>query len=274
MNQLSRTRASQHVKSASNASAQMHKTFNSNTGIVSQGFMMSKSNKGQTRRGNLTSMDNDQPTFSPDPNRKMRLFSANQNDLARSPEKLGRQVQVGNNFIIVYPSQQYPKREVLYVDSDYLPEARLQMNANSSRSQRSIKYDTMLGREAKVITHNRFGPKMYNESSHKRFRVHKRQFATAEDARSRMKESEGRDDFVEDVEIINELSDAEDADAIKEESADKLASVDESNTMAQMELQSSNYHELVNSKSPKAEQPYIDSSARQFLLNIDSSSSL
>ena len=47
-----------------------------------------------------------------------------------------------------------------------------------------------------------------------------------------MKELEGRDDSVEDVEIINELSDAEDADAIKEESADKLASVDESNTMA------------------------------------------
>ena len=80
--------------------------------------------------------------------------------------------------MIVYPSAQFPTREVIYADSDYLRETQLQQTANSHKSQASFSYDTQLGREAKVITHNKFGPKIQQRDSGKasrhRFKLQQR----------------------------------------------------------------------------------------------------
>ena len=73
------------------------------------------------------------PKFAPDPNKRMRLFSALPYDPARGAERIGRQVQVGNNFMIVYPSEKYPTREVLFNDSDHLRNAQLSQQSNSGK---------------------------------------------------------------------------------------------------------------------------------------------
>ena len=87
----------------------------------------------------------------------MRLFSAMGKDMGPCPE-IGRQVQVGNNFIIVHPTSKYPTREVIHSNSDYITEVRLSQGANYTRSKASLNIEKQLSREAKVITHNRFGP--------------------------------------------------------------------------------------------------------------------
>ena len=90
------------------------------------------------------------PCFSLRDDDRFRLLSG-MHRRVKSPEKCGREVQVGNNFIVVYPNAKFPTREVIYADSDYITETRMNQNANSKKT--GISYDTILGREAKVITH-------------------------------------------------------------------------------------------------------------------------
>ena len=65
--------------------------------------------------------------------------------------------------MIVYPTAKFPTREVVYADSDYLRETGLDQNSNSSKARGCFNYEHMQGREAKVITHNRFGHKLLED---------------------------------------------------------------------------------------------------------------
>ena len=86
-------------------------------------------------------------------------------ECTRSERDIGPRVQVGANFMIVYPTAKFPTREVVFADSDYLREALLEQNTNSQKGRACFSYDQMQGREAKIISHNRFGPKMSDDNS-------------------------------------------------------------------------------------------------------------
>lgn len=77
----------------------------------------------------------------------MRLFSAVPCDSSRDPERIGRQVQVGNNFMIVYPSEKYPTREVLFNDPDYVRNIQLSQQSNSGKYKRQPSMQEFEGRD-------------------------------------------------------------------------------------------------------------------------------
>jgi len=169
-----------------------------------------------------------------------------------SPD-LGRQVQVGNNFMVVYPTAKYPKREVIYKNSDYIQETRLSQGANFTRSKASINIDYQLGREAKVVTHNRFGPVIPEVYRFKSKNVHKKR-------------------------LLNQRSDCLINVIQADEEIDVVQSDDDSNTIGVNEL-SQNHSEmspkLVNILSHRTEiinDPIEEEEPEpNVLLNIDSS---
>ena len=88
----------------------------------------------------------------PDPKKKILLFSNREDEGTRSPEKFGKHVQVGNNFLIVYPSDKYPAREVIFGDSDYLSNIKQGNESNSSRCTSGVVFTKQLGRNAPVMS--------------------------------------------------------------------------------------------------------------------------
>ena len=67
--------------------------------------------------------------------------------------------------MIVYPSAKFPTREVVFADSNYLRDALLKQNTNTNKARACFNYDYMQGREAKIISHNRFGPVLQEDQT-------------------------------------------------------------------------------------------------------------
>ena len=65
--------------------------------------------------------------------KKILLFSRFEDEPARSPTNFGKHVRVGENFLIVHPNSKHPAREVIFGDSDYLSNVRLDQQSKSSR---------------------------------------------------------------------------------------------------------------------------------------------
>ena len=79
------------------------------------------------------------------------LFGGSTDETILNPNTFGKQVQVGNNFIIVHNTSKYPQREIIYRGQDYMQKVRASFEANCQ-----VKvpiFDKQIGREAKVYTH-------------------------------------------------------------------------------------------------------------------------
>ena len=60
---------------------------------------------------------------------------------SRQDRDIGTRVQVGTNFMIVYPTAKFPTREIVFADSDYLRETLLDQNSNSQKARNCFNYD-------------------------------------------------------------------------------------------------------------------------------------
>ena len=105
--------------------------------------------------------------------------------------------------MIVYPNSKYLAREVIYNKGDHISETRLTQNANYTRSKASIDFSKTLGRESRVISHNRFGakvPEVYKHGidvSHKRFATQPGERFNSDD------DGEGEEEELPEVEDYN-----------------------------------------------------------------------
>ena len=75
------------------------------------------------------------------PSKRISFFSKKENDLAKSPKTIGKNVQVGDNFLIVHPNKKYPTREVIYGSADYLANVRLNNQSNSRRPTSGVPFN-------------------------------------------------------------------------------------------------------------------------------------
>ena len=100
------------------------------------------------------------------PSKKINLFSRNERDSTRSPKHLGKNMQVGDNFVLVHPSEKYPIREVIFGNADYLYNTRLNNQSNSSRPTSGVPFSKQLNRNAPVLSRSR----KYSEDGSRRVR--------------------------------------------------------------------------------------------------------